>query len=264
MFKDNILVFDIETVADVAGYRRLHALKGGSAAEVAQLMASERLADSGTSFLRPHLHRIVAISVLLNEPQRGIRLWSLGDEHSDEAELVRRFFAGIDRFVPNLVSWNGGNFDLPVLHYRAMRHGISARQYFETGEHNPKFRFNNYLSRYHWRHTDLMDVLAFYNNGNAVKLDELAKLCGFPGKLAMDGSAVQERFERGEIEAIRNYCETDVLNTYLLYLRFELLRGNLNQLQYEAQLEQVKSYLRQDGAPDHWHDFLEAWQANEA
>ncbi len=81
---------------------------------------------------------------------------------STEKELIERFYDGIDRFTPNLVSWNGG-FDLPVLHYRALKHGVPGRRYWETGNEDTSFKWNNYLSRYHQRHLDLMDVLAMYN-----------------------------------------------------------------------------------------------------
>ena len=93
------------------------------------------------------------------------------------------------------------------------------------GDDDREFKWNNYLSRYHMRHLDLMDLLALYQPRANVPLDELAKLMGFPGKFGMDGSAVWGAFQRGDIAAIRNYCETDVVNTYLVFLRFQLMRG---------------------------------------
>lgn len=260
MFKHNVLAFDIETVADVAGYRRIHGIDGGSDLEIYQLMVSERRAESGNAFIRPHLQKIVAISVLLHDGQKP-RLWSLGEVASDEEELIRRFFAGIDHYVPTLVSWNGGGFDLPVLQYRAMLYDISGRQCLDTGEFNGEFRYNNYINRYHGRHLDLMDVLACYHSSNAVKLDEYAKLCGLPGKLAMDGAAVPERYFAGQMEEIRNYCETDVLNTYLLFLRYSRLRGTIDAGQHGALEQQLRDYLGQPGAPAHYGEFLNAWGA---
>lgn len=259
MFKSNLLAFDIETVADVAGYRRIHGISGGSDEEIHQLMVSERRAESGNGFIRPHLQKIVAISVLLHDGHKP-RLWSLGEVASDEEELIRRFFAGIEQYVPTLVSWNGGGFDLPVLQYRAMLYDISGRQCLDNGEFNRDFRHNNYLSRYHSRHLDLMDVLACYHLGHAVKLDDYAKLCGLPGKLAMDGAAVPERYFAGQREEIRNYCETDVLNTYLLYLRYARLRGTIDGGQHRALVQQLRDYLGQPEAPAHHREFLEAWQ----
>ncbi len=128
---------------------------------------------------------------------------------------------------PTLVSWNGSGFDLPVLNYRALRHGVRAHRYWEVGETDREFRYNNYLSRFHWRHIDLMDVLSGYGASGRGSLDTVAQLLGLPGKLGIGGAHVWSSFQRGELAAIRDYCETDVLNTYLIYLRFQLIRGEL-------------------------------------
>ncbi|MCB1745177.1 MAG: 3'-5' exonuclease, partial [Gammaproteobacteria bacterium] len=153
---------------------------------------------------------------------------------------------------------NGGGFDLPVLHYRALIHGIESPTYWDTGQHDSQFRFNNYLSRFHQRHTDLMDVLSGYQPRASASLEEMALLCGFPGKLGMSGARVWEAYQAGEIESIRNYCETDALNTYLLYLRFERIRGHLDPSGYEREIERLRAHLRQDGRA-HMQAFLEAW-----
>ena len=108
---------------------------------------------------------------------------SLGDIDDGEAKLVADFFKIVERYTPQLVSWNGGGFDLPVLHYRALVHGIAASRYWDIGEDDRDFKCNNYIGRYHTRHLDLMDVLAMYQPRAAAPLDALAKLCGFPGKL---------------------------------------------------------------------------------
>ena len=100
------------------------------------------------------------------------------------------------------------------------------RSYWDWGDDDRDFKFNNYLGRYHTRHLDLMDVLAVYQQRAWAPLDAIAQLCGFPGKIGMEGSAGLRRVEARRIEAIRAYCETDVVNTYLLYLRFRLMRGD--------------------------------------
>lgn len=254
----SLLVFDIETVPDVAGGRRLYGLDGLGDREVANVMQQLRREESGGSeFLRLHLHRVVAISAVLRTRDR-VKVWSIGDPQAGEAELVRRFFDGIERYAPTLVSWNGGGFDLPVLHYRALLHGISAPRYWEVGEEINEYRWNNYLNRFHWRHTDLMDVLANYQPRANAPLEEIATLLGLPGKMGMHGSKVWESYLAGDLEGIRNYCETDVLNTYLVYLRFELMRGRLHGAELEAELALLRDALRADGRP-HLRAFLQAW-----
>ena len=253
----NVLVFDIETIPDLDGGRRIYDLDGLSDKDTASALLNLRRQENGTEFLRLHLHRIVAISVVLRSTQ-GIKVWSLGDEDSTEKELIERFYDGIDRFTPNLVSWNGGGFDLPVLHYRALKHGVQARRYWETGNEDTSFKWNNYLSRYHQRHLDLMDQLALFNARANAPLDQIATLLGFPGKMGMSGGKVFEAFQEGNLKGIRDYCETDVLNTWLVYLRFQLMRGELDPTGYEQELTLLQDYLKAEGHP-HFLGFLEAW-----
>ncbi|WP_300521468.1 3'-5' exonuclease [Alcanivorax sp.] len=256
----NVLVFDIETIPDLDGGRRIYDLDGLSDKDTASALLNLRRQENGTEFLRLHLHRIVAISVVLRSTQ-GIKVWSLGDEDSSEKELIERFYDGIDRFTPNLVSWNGGGFDLPVLHYRALKHGVQARRYWETGNEDSSFKWNNYLSRYHQRHLDLMDQLALFNARANAPLDQIATLLGFPGKMGMSGGKVFDAFQEGNLKGIRDYCETDVLNTWLVYLRFQLMRGELDPTGYEQELTLLQDYLKAEGHP-HVLGFLEAWQGN--
>ena len=253
----NVLVFDIETIPDLDGGRRIYDLDGLNDKDTASALLNLRRQENGTEFLRLHLHRIVAISVVLRSTQR-IKVWSLGDEDSTEKELIERFYDGIDRFSPNLVSWNGGGFDLPVLHYRALKHGVQARRYWETGNEDTSFKWNNYLSRYHQRHLDLMDQLALFNARANAPLDQIATLLGFPGKMGMSGGKVFDAFQEGNLKGIRDYCETDVLNTWLVYLRFQLMRGELDPTGYEQELTLLQDYLKAEGHP-HFLGFLEAW-----
>lgn len=260
----NVFVFDIETVPDVAGARRLWELDGLDDEGVAAVMYSKRLQETAGSsdFLRHHLQRIVAISAVFREGER-FNVWSLGDLNSTEDELIRRFFEGVERYTPTLVSWNGSGFDLPVLHYRALLHGIAAPRYWETGDDEREFRYNNYLGRYHWRHIDLMDVLAAYQPRAYVPLDQMAVLLGLPGKLGMSGADVWSRYQAGHLREIRDYCETDVLNTYLLFLKFQHMRGQLNPAEHVREVTRVREHL---GAAEqaHLQAFLAAWDKGAA
>jgi predicted PolB exonuclease-like 3'-5' exonuclease len=255
----NIFVFDIETIPDVAAGRRLYDLDDLDDKNVGRVMFHKRAEESGGSeFLRHHLHRIVAISVVLRTPDK-FKVWTLGEADSPEEEILTRFFDGIDRFTPTLVSWNGSGFDLPVIHYRSLLHGIQAPRYWDTGSDDKNFKWNNYLSRFHERHTDVMDVLAGYQPRATARLDEIATLLGFPGKMGMSGAKVWDNYLDGDINGIRNYCETDVLNTYLVYQRFQLIRGHINHTEYAAVCEQARAELNDENKP-HLNEFLESWQ----
>jgi predicted PolB exonuclease-like 3'-5' exonuclease len=183
----------------------------------------------------------------------------VGAADSPEDELLRRFFSGIDKLKPTLVSWNGSGFDLPVLHYRMLRHGIASPVYWDTGDLDRDFKWNNYLNRFHMRHIDLMDVLAGYQARGRASLDHVALLLGLPGKLGMAGDQVWGAWQAGRIGEIRDYCETDVMNTYLVYLRFELVRGRLSSKAYALELERARGWLG-ERREEHWRRFLAAWR----
>ncbi len=259
LIPQNIFVFDIETIPDVVGGRRVHDLDGLTDADAAQAMfALRRQETGGSDFLKLHLHKIAVISIAARMGER-FKVWSLGEADGDERDIIARFFEGIERYTPTLVSWNGCGFDLPVLHYRALLHGVSAPRYWENGNTDQSFRWNNYLSRFHERHTDLMDVLAGYQGRAVSPLDEIATLCGFPGKMGMSGAKVWDSILAGDFAGVRNYCETDVLNTYLVYLRFELMRGRLSPEEYRRECARVRESLEMENKP-HLTEFLNAWR----
>jgi len=258
------LVFDIETVPDVAGYRALENVPAEvSDEEVAEMAFHHRRAQTGSDFMPLHLQRVVAISCVLRAGDSW-KVWSVGSLEDGEAQLIQRFYDGIEKFTPTIVSWNGGGFDLPVLHYRGLIHGVTASRYWDLGEgdyaDSREFKWNNYISRYHTRHTDLMDLLAMYQPRASAPLDALAKLCGFPGKLGMDGSAVWGAYCAGKLGEIRDYCETDVVNTYLVYLKFQKMRGKLNPEAYTREVALVRDTLTAMSEP-HWREYLAAWPA---
>jgi len=253
-----VLAFDIETIPDCAGIRRLHELPVDLPDhEVAEVAFQIRRTKTGSDFLPPQLQRVVVISCVLRSDE-GVKVFSLEGE---EAEIIQRFYEGIEKFVPQIVSWNGGGFDLPVLNYRALIHGVTAPTFWETGEENRDFRFNNYLSRYHSRHLDLMDVLAMYQPRNNAPLDEVAQLAGLPGKIGIGGAKVWETYLAGDIGKIRDYCEADTANTYLLFLRYQLLRGVYSRDHYQKETQLLRNHLKSLDKP-HWREFLQLW--NEA
>ena len=259
-----VLVFDIETIPDVAGWRRLHDLDTSlSDAEVAEMAFQQRRAQTNSDFLPLHLQRVAVISCALRVG-KDLKVWSLAEPEQGEAEIIQRFYDGIEKFTPQLVSWNGGGFDLPVLHYRGLIHGVVAPRYWDLGDgdyaDSKDFKWNNYIGRYHTRHLDLMDLLAMYQSRANAPLDALAKLIGFPGKLGMDGGKVWEAWQAGEIAGIRDYCETDVMNTYLVSLRFRLMRGEMNRAEYDTEIAFVRAELEKLDKP-HWREFLAAWDS---
>jgi predicted PolB exonuclease-like 3'-5' exonuclease len=254
------LVFDIETVPDVAGCRAVFELDATVAdADVAEIVFQRRRA-ARAGFLPLHLQRVVRSRASSGSAMRcGC---SRSGRSDGEGELVQRFYDGIEKYTPQLVSWNGGGFDLPVLNYRGLIHGVAAPRYWDTGDgdyaDSRDFRYNNYIGRYHMRHIDLMDLLALYQPRASAPLDQLARLAGFPGKLGMDGSQVWDAFRAGRLADIRNYCETDVFNTWLVFLRFQRMRGALDGAAYDREIGLARATIEKLEGP-HWREFLRRW-----
>jgi predicted PolB exonuclease-like 3'-5' exonuclease len=124
------------------------------------------------------------------------------------------FFELIEKYTPQLVSWNGSGFDLPVLHYRAMLNQVAAPRYWEMGESNDSdskdFKWNNYINRYHMRHIDLMDVLAKHNGRANAPLDAIAKVVWLPRKNGNGWKSSMARIPGGAVRAnpsiLRDRC----------------------------------------------------------
>ena len=261
----NVLVFDIETIPDIEGGQKIYDLEGLDDKSTAKAMFHIRQQNTGSDFLPLHLQKIIAISVVYrgmgDDMGHEVSVRSLGGENSTEADLLTEFFKEIEERAPMLVSWNGSGFDLPVIHYRTLKNAISAPSYWEKGNINTDFRHNNYLSRHHERHNDLKDVLASYNDNAKAPLNDIATILGFPGKMGMDGSKVWDEYQSGNLKGIRDYCETDVLNTYLIYLRYQLMRGELTLEELEQEFTLLRDALesRNEAGQTHLGAFSKAW-----
>ena len=259
-----VLVFDIETIPALAGLRAAGLATGESDDAVWAAWQAQRAAEGKSDFVPLYLQRVLTISCVFRNAE-GLRVHSFVDrDGQSEGRIVQTFFNVIEKHEPQLVSWNGSGFDLPVLHYRGLQHGVVADKYWDLGEgthgSDREFKWNNYISRYHMRHLDLMDLLAKYTPRNNAPMDAMAKLCGFPGKLGMDGAQVYAQFLAGQTEEVRRYCETDVMNTYLLYCRFQKMRGGLTEAEYTLEIQFVKDNVAAlAGQESHWQEYLQAW-----
>lgn len=263
-----LFVFDIETVPDTDAVENLTGFTdpdiGARRAELERYHLE--ITDGRNSFPRQPFHKVVAISFLEAEIEAAghqenyylKELRSGGEAGFDEAQLLHGFFQYFERLKPRLVSFNGRGFDLPVLKYRAMAHGISAPWLHQAGD-----KWNSYSSRYSmdW-HCDLLEQLSDFGASARVKLAEVCAAFGFPGKFGTDGSKVAEMIDAGDVQGVRDYCETDVLNTYLVYLRFMLHRGTLDTESYNRAVADVITLIETESAQrPHLAAFMEAWGA---
>jgi 3'-5' exonuclease len=226
----SVMVWDLETVPDLEGFARSNNLTGKSSIEIQTAM--------GDDFPKLIYHSIVCIGALVaGRTANGYEVQVVGAPHvgqRTEKQLIESFVNKVGELSPQLVTFNGSGFDLPVLRYRAMVHGV-----FAPGMHN-----RAYYHRYTDDCVDLCDVLSSFSYGGKVKLDELSRIMGLPGKPGgMDGSQVEAYFNEGRIQEIASYCKSDVVNTYRLWLRHELFRGRLDRKQFEFSEENVVTFI---------------------
>jgi len=267
----DVIVFDIETVPDADAARRLLGLHDLRDAEARDALSDYFLekTEGRNDFPRQPFHQVAAISYaqMVFEPgEEGPelvirRVGSGGDVKSSERDLLEGFFGLIEKRAPRLVSFNGRGFDIPVLKYRAMVHGLSCPRWFNEGD-----RWNSYDSRYATEyHVDLLEVFSDHGASARCSMHEVACSFGIPGKLETAGDDVRGMFESGEIEAIRNYCETDVCTTLLLFLRWQLFTGALSEGAYARSVLGMRHYLESESDErPHLGEFLVAWGDGES
>jgi 3'-5' exonuclease len=228
--KPSVIVWDLETVPDLGGFAAANDLVGRTDADIRAAL--------GTRFPKHIYHTIVCIGALV--AHRESDHWAvdaLGAPHVGEwteRQLISAFCDKIAELAPQLVTFNGNTFDLPVLRYRAMIHGISA----------PGLAVRPYFNRYTEDAVDLCDILSSFTPHAKASLNELSKIMGMPGKSkGIDGTDVERYFLEGKIKEIADYCETDVVNTYRVWLKYELFRGRLGESEHQASERSLANFI---------------------
>ena len=159
-------------------------------------------------------------------------------ESKDEPGMLTDFARLLEERRPCLVTFNGRGFDLPVIATRCLRYGIPLRHYYRTRE--VRYRFSPE------GHLDLMDYVADFGAAKPSRLDVIAKLCGMPGKVGVDGKDVGPLVHAGRIQEVRNYCLCDVAQTAGVFLRVQLLRGELEREGYVAAMRKLIELIKGD------------------
>ena len=225
----HVIAWDLETIPDISGFACANDLLGKLPEEVREAM--------GDKFPKHIYHEIICIGALIAHYENDYWIVdALGAPHvgdRTEGELIAAFVDRIAELNPQLVTFNGSSFDLPVLRYRAMTHKVSA-----TG-----LSLRPYFNRYTDDAIDLCDVLSSFAPNAKASLHELCRVMGLAGKpQGMDGGEVEKYYREGRIKEIAQYCERDVVNTYRVWLRYELFRGKLTKESYEASEANLDQY----------------------
>lgn len=234
--KNYICVFDCESVPDAALIRRVYGFDGDDESVSKMALAAQK-DESGNEFLPLPFHRIISIcAVICDEFGAFIKVNKIDGD--SEREMIGNFFAFINKYEPRLVSFNGKGFDMPVLVLRALKYNIRANAYLDTISD----KWNNYKTRYNeQRHCDLFESLGAWRG---VRLDTVCAMAGLPGKYDTHGDEVMQLFYADKLDKIHEYCESDTLNTYMLFLKYELIKGNLSEEDYLSYLSLMSEYIK--------------------
>jgi predicted PolB exonuclease-like 3'-5' exonuclease len=233
-------VFDIETRVDKRLLNRVFFSAQQLRDEEAYQQYNERLTKDGVrGFFPTTLHVPISIAIGHVGDDYVLRsVESLGYPNPSEEKLAREFWAFAEHFSGCLVSFNCTGFDLPVMELQALRYGIAAPAHFAETALRSRDREG--------RHLDLLDFItnygAFHVRGG---MDLLLKLIGMPGKTTFSGADVQELFEAGRLAEIDRYCRNDVIQTYFLFIRVQLVRGRIDEAVYRAARAASAGFLKQ-------------------
>ncbi|MBZ7935219.1 MULTISPECIES: 3'-5' exonuclease [Campylobacter] len=231
-----ICIFDCESIPDVDLIRKTLAFKGNDL-EVSLKALEWQKEQSGNEFLPLPYHKIVSIcAVIADSFGKFIKVNKIDGDN--EKEMIHNFFSFIEKYEPKLVSYNGKNFDMPLLVLRALKYNIKAANYLDTQSD----KWNNYKTRFsELKHCDLFESFGGFRG---MKLDVLCAMADLPGKYDVHGDEVMSLYYEDKLEKIHEYCESDVLNTYMLFLKYELIKANINDEDYVGFLDTMGEFLK--------------------
>lgn len=261
---DKLFVFDIETVPDTDILKNLTSSITQDLFEKRKELENYHIEVSGGNpFPRQPFHRVISVSILIADIVKSnnyeyyeiIKLGTISSLDNAESDIISKFFDCLCKYTPRIVSYNGRTFDIPVMKYRAMKYGISIEKLFKAGD-----KWNNYTQRYslYW-HCDLLEALSDFGASARCKMNEVCSILGIPGKIGIDGSKVTELYDQNLFKTIDDYCETDVLNTYLIYLNYALLSGLTNKENFINMNQDIIKYLKQKNF-SYSDEFLDQWK----
>jgi predicted PolB exonuclease-like 3'-5' exonuclease len=237
-----VCIFDCETVPDIELVKKYYDITESDEVLICEEVYSQSAEKTGSPFLPLPFHQVVAISAVIADEFGNFVKVGTFNKNQTENGIIDDFFTYIEKAKPKLVSFNGRNFDLPMLMIRALKYNLSIPAYF-----NNENKWENYRSRYSENfHIDLIEVLGNYGAVRGLKLDVLSQMSGLPGKFDVHGDDVYKLYFKGELKKIEEYCESDVLNTYWLWLKYEMLKGNLLKSDYYSCIQKMYDKL-EDG-----------------
>jgi len=268
-----VWAFDAEWVPDPVSGRMLYKLPEDMPDNdvIQQMWALNGATEADpTPFLKTALCRVVSLVVLerfkRDENDIRLRLHSFPDdpdnpEKSAEPHIIRSFLGGVGKYQPQVVGFNSDNSDLKIVIQRGLANGIQAKEYCTRPE--KPWQGNDYFARGQDCNIDLMEIIGGFGRTYGVSLNEIAVVCGIPGKLGTSGDDVAEMWMTGHLREIVQYNQYDAFTTYLLWLRLAHFAGLFTTQQYADEQQRVEEYLEQlinNGNSDHLILYRDEWR----
>ena len=254
------LFYDLEWVPDAAGAVRLFDLPE----ETTELEAMQVLWEHSPKydvqknprpFLKYMFSRVVSIAFLsrrgvYRDGERRIEFGlnslpklPISDDDILESEIIQQFLYFVGKRRPQLVGFNSAESDLQVLIQRGMINEVTAPEFNKRPVKS--WDPDDYFKR--WDNEDHLDLLKLFSSGEMKpKLDELAKLCGYPGKIDVKGDQVTDLWLSRDLTKIVEYNQIDTLNTYLVWLRVVYFAGQIGEEGYLSEQEQFREFLENE------------------
>ena len=235
-------VFDVETIPDFSYIRQL--LKQPDLEEDSLIeLASEELARNKSGFLPPMYHRMISWVGLWVEND-GTPVQKVSWNGENEEEGLKKLFQALLTYKDfGLVHHNGRGFDLPLVTYRSMKHGLQMP--LRLSHHDIRYRYSKL-------NVDLMDEFSNYGASSFPKLKHLGELIGVPFKQTGEGNIVLQMYREKRLEDIEHYCYEDVMATYVVWLRMKFTTGDISQEVFDNLNERAVKKLKeiQESAPE--------------
>jgi predicted PolB exonuclease-like 3'-5' exonuclease len=238
MIEKAVVAFDIETVPDPEIGRRVYGMSGTDAEVITSMVDARRIDTNGsTDYPQSPFHKIVCVCATIARHGRVEIRRIPGD---DERAILESFYALVREIDPRLVTWNGGGFDLPIMRYRAMMHGVQAPAGFYDVHGDA--RIGGYLGRYGWTHVDMMDVLSGFGASSHAGLGNISKLLDLPGKAFLEKS-VWEHWIEGDEATIVEYCKMDTVLTMSIFVAWAHHAAVLDRAQTLFLVEKIREAI---------------------
>ncbi len=240
-------VFALSTIPDTATTRRLFDLHDLDDKSVSKVLFHRRKQQTGSSETLRWDQRAIAGMTLIQHSLDGFRIDSMTLERHTEEQMLHAYYQAALK-DGRLVSWDGEQALIPLIHFRSLKQGVSYPAYWAACDGDVRLH---------------LDIRSWLSPGIADRpmLNETARKLGCPGMLGLDDNAVCDAWLKGDYDRVRAYSDVIALNTYLLAISLFCVTGEMTQGDGARIRRALREWLKGiEGR--HFGDFLDAWNSD--